>query len=466
MSVMRRLLPDSFQGRLFLALLGGVLLLQTMNFYAVCIIQHTYARQGEETRAENIASYYLLLDGMTAAQRRGAVEKMSSVRRPEQRIEKVDILTSAPNWPGEVSGAAYDAVLLVRNSLAAEQKDNPVIIARSVELAERMGLYPKKAFVLQTAVSLKDGEWLSVTQPQAVGDRFVIWSQRLFVLLESVILAALVLLFLHWLAKPLRKLAIAVERFGRQPEMATPLPETGVRELREAAQTFNRMRERICGNLAERGRMVAAMAHDLRTPLTRAQLRLGKIEPDDLREQFSANLEEVQCILNQGLELAGSLTTSEEYGVLNLEAFLQSIVDDYVDDGNNVGFKELPSGISRPVTAKVRQLCLKRCVTNIVTNALKYAGNAELSIAIESGKTIVLVEDSGPGIPETLLEQVFEPYYRLENSRNRDTGGTGLGLSIARNMALLNGGELLLRNRPGGGLSAQLILPQECSRPK
>jgi signal transduction histidine kinase len=218
------------------------------------------------------------------------------------------------------------------------------------------------------------------------------------------------------------------------------------------------MRESIRGYLAERGRMLAAMAHDLRTPLTRAQLRAGKIKPVELRDQFLTDLEDVQRILNQGRELAGSLTTEEEYVSLNLEAFLQSIVDDGTDENNDLVLKPLPHEIARPVVVTARPLCLKRCVNNLVSNALKYGGNAELSIARENGSIIVLVEDSGPGIPEELLEKVFEPYFRLENSRNRAYGGTGLGLSIARNMALLNDGALTLRNKAGGGLTARLAL--------
>lgn len=168
----------------------------------------------------------------------------------------------------------------------------------------------------------------------------------------------------------------------------------------------------------------------------------------------------MQRILNQGLELAGSLTTREGYAALNLEAFLQSIVDDSLDEHKHIWLKELLSGGTSPVIVKARPLCLKRCVTNMVSNALKYGGNAELSITPENGSVVIHVEDNGPGIPEDLLEQVFEPYFRLENSRNRSFGGTGLGLSITRNMALLNNGELTLHNKPGGGRIAKLSLPR------
>jgi signal transduction histidine kinase len=347
---------------------------------------------------------------------------------------------------------------LVYDSLNADGAGEPEVIARSRVNPENRGMIAGGIPVLQTAVSLRGGEWLSVTQPQFVDAPLDERARLVFLILASTILAVLLGFLLLRMAGPLHELRLALDRFGRQPEAQESLPEHGAREIREAAQTFNRMRERIRGYLAERGRMLAAMAHDLRTPLTRAQLRAGKIEPAELREQFLANLEDVQRILNQGLELAGSLATEEEYVSLNLEAFLQSIVDDGADENNDIALKPLPDGVSRPVVVTARPLCLKRCVSNLVSNALKYGGNAELSITGGNGVIVAQVEDSGPGIPEELLEQVFEPYFRLENSRNRAYGGTGLGLSIARNMALLNDGALTLRNKPGGGLVARLTL--------
>ena len=461
---LKRLVPDSFQGRLFMGLLAVIVVLQTLNFYAVCYIQHTHMDQAQKTRAETIASYYFLLDDMTPVQRREAVKRMANIRRSEHRLEVVEILPEAPDWTKTNSGSAQDAARLVHDSLTADRAGEPLVFARSRANPQGCGVISKGIPILETTVSLQGGEWLNITQPQYVDDRLAVWAQRIFVLVESVILAVLVIFLLRRMARPLHQLGQALELFGKQPEAAEPLLENGSREIREAAQTFNRMRERIRGNLVERARMLAAMAHDLRTPLTRAQLRAGKIEPEDLREQFLANLEDVQRILNQGLELAGSLTTGEEYASLNLEAFLQSIVDDSVDENNDTVLRPLSPEIIRPVVVKVRPLCLKRCVNNLMSNALKYGGNAELSILRENGSIIVQVEDNGPGIPEDLLEQVFEPYYRLENSRNRESGGTGLGLSIARNMALLNNGVLSLRNKPEGGLIARLSLQPDAKK--
>lgn len=456
---LRRLWPDSIFRQLMLALIACIVLLQATNFLVVCTVQALYISQAEKTRAENLASYWFLFNVMTQEQRETTLGYMADARRPEQLREMIEFLPEAPDWGPPESRQAAALARLVHESLMPGKKKAPLVLARIPDNAKPCySLFPAHLPILETAISLADGTWLKVVQPLDVDDRFVVWLQRFFVLLESVVILALALFLLSRVIRPLSRLSRAADSFGKQPEMSEPLPEKGSKEIREAAQSFNRMRERICGNLAERGRMLAAMAHDLRTPLTRAQLRLEEVEPEPLREKFGENLEEIQSILNQGLELAGSLTTTEEFAPLNLEAFLQSTVDDSASAGNKTTFAQLPPEIRTPVIVTARPLCLTRCLNNLISNALKYGGNAEIAIAETESNVIIDVLDNGPGIPEEKMEQVFEPYYRLENSRNRSSGGTGLGLSIARNMALLNGGNLELGNRPEGGLRARILL--------
>ena len=222
-------------------------------------------------------------------------------------------------------------------------------------------------------------------------------------------------------------------------------------------KSFNRMRERICGNLAERDRMIAAMAHDLRTPLTRLQLRLDRVEPEPLRAKLQETAASMRAIISQGLELAKSLNTDEALTRLDIRSFLQSVADDHADVGAQVSLEENVRGAS-PVVVPARPLCLRRCLDNLVTNACAYGGSARIGLAQEGGNVVVTVADEGPEIPEDLLERVFEPYFRLDSSRNPSSGGIGLGLAIARNMALLNNGEIRLRNRAQGGLEARVVL--------
>lgn len=308
--------------------------------------------------------------------------------------------------------------------------------------------------------------------PLAQGSPAEVWTQRLMVLAESVIFAALVVALLLRVTLPLRRLGQEVEAFGQRPESSRPLPENGSREMREAAQSFNRMRQRICNQLEERDQMLAAMAHDLRTPLTRAQLRLSKVHPQEERDKIAANLEEIHQFIEKGLELATSLGASEDFVTLDATAFVQSLVDDAADTGQNAVFVyghspagHAGSGEARstaddaaPLLIRARPSCLKRCLNNLLSNALAYGDRAEVRVQGTADSVSIHIADHGPGIPEDMLEQVFTPYFRLESSRNRSFGGVGLGLTIARTMAAHNNARLTLTNRPEGGLVACCVL--------
>ena len=312
--------------------------------------------------------------------------------------------------------------------------------------------------MMQMLVQDGGGSWLELVQPLSVTDRRLIWRQRIFIMAESLICFALVIIFIVRAMLPLKRLGESVERFGANPETASPLPERGNYEVREVARSFNKMLARVQRNLTERDNMLEAMGHDLRTPLARVQLRLDSIEPPELREKFAANIEEIRSIVEQGLELARSLRTSEKAVPMDAAAFAASVADDMAANGGAVTFAEAADCGEPPLVA-ARPTCLRRAVENLACNALKYAGGAELSVERRGESVIIRVEDRGPGIPPELLEKVFEPYFRVEGSRSRGTGGTGLGLTIARNMVLLNNGSLTLENREGGGLRAVITLP-------
>lgn len=449
--------PDSLFGQLLLALFLGVVILQAANFEVVCSVQRLYVRQAEKSRAEHLVAYWFLFNSMTGEQRKAAIDHMADTHRPEKLREMVELLPVAPDWKDETEDV--DRLLrLVEDSLGSGMKEPPAVLARAHE--NGCGIFPVHLPVLETAVRLSDGTWLKVTQPLEVDDRSVVWSQRFFVLVEAVVMLLLLATLLSRVTKPIRQWSRAAESFGRHPESAEPLPETGVKEMRDAAQSFNRMRERICGNLAERDRMIAAMAHDLRTPLTKLQLRLDRVKPENLRQKMQETASDMRAIITQGLELAKSLNTEEPMTRLDMKTFVQSMVDDNADVGHNVAMRAPERAMTNPAIVNARPLCLKRCLENLIANACKYGGGAKVALSEENGKLVVSVEDNGPGIPEDMLERVFEPYFRLESSRNRSSGGTGLGLSIARNMALLNNGEMELHNRPEGGLLARVILPR------
>ena len=458
-----RLWPDSHYGQLVLALLIGAAVLQGINMYAVCYIQHSYNKELHKVRYDYDSSVYLALANMDAVQRQayllGLTKSQSSLSQPSH----FNVSSTEPGWSAESSPYADQArqTMLAALEISSSTQLPPIktrVLDKpesEVPASDRAGrLNP----LLQTAIKLDDGGWLEVLQPLYITNRSAVWMQRAFILLESVLFSVLLIWMIRRVTRPLYRLSKAAEQFGRNPEIVEPLPTIGSKEIREAANSFNRMRERIRDNLGERNRMLEAMGHDLRTPLAKIQLRLDRIKPEELRDQFAANLSELESIIEQGLELARSLQTSEETVPLDITAFAHSIVEDLADQGLDVSYNGYTDLNEEPILVMAKPTCLKRCLENLLTNAVKYAGNARMCISRQAERVVIDINDNGPGIPEEFLEKVFEPYYRLERSRNRNSGGIGLGLSIARNMVLLNNGALNLKNRPGGGLTAQVML--------
>jgi signal transduction histidine kinase len=232
------------------------------------------------------------------------------------------------------------------------------------------------------------------------------------------------------------------------------LPERGARELRDAARAFNTMQDRLHRYLDSRTRVLAAMSHDLKTPLTRLRLQVETLENPPMQARIGRELDEMESMVREALALFRGLDDGEPASALDVDTLLAQIRDEFGDMGETV---TITGHALRPLTAKPQ--ALKRCLTNLIANAVKFGTRAD--IHIEDGADLVLrVRDRGPGIPEEELERVFEPFYRLESSRNRDSGGTGLGLSIARDIAQAHGGSLQLSNLPGGGLEATLRLPR------
>lgn len=253
--------------------------------------------------------------------------------------------------------------------------------------------------------------------------------------------------------RPIRNLANAASELGRDIDQP-PLPETGPTEIRQAAHAFNAMQSRIRRQIQHRTHMLGAITHDLQTPLTRLRLRLEKVSEPELRQKLVDDLAVMQGMVREGLDLARSMDSSEKIQALDIDSLLDSVCADAADARQDV---ELTGSTRAFVMAQPG--ALRRCLTNLIDNACKYGQQARVSVALEQQRVAIRVCDRGPGIPEAELEAVFEPFYRLETSRSRDTGGTGLGLTIALNIAENHHGHLRLRNLAGGGLEVLLELP-------
>jgi signal transduction histidine kinase len=269
----------------------------------------------------------------------------------------------------------------------------------------------------------------------------------------TLVLAAVLYVMARTITRPLSKLATAAEAIGRGARQA-PLPETGARELRNATRAFNTMQERLQRYLDSRTHFLAAMSHDLRTPLTRLKLRAETLDDPALRDRFNADLDEMNSMVRGALNLFKGVDHEEPLENVQVDVLLADLREELAEIG--AGFTV--SGTAAPLL--VRPMALKRCLTNLVCNAAKYGSNAKVVLEDAPTELVIRVQDEGPGIPADMLERVFEPFYRLESSRNADTGGVGLGLSIARDIAQSHGGSLVLANRSPHGLEAILTLPR------
>lgn len=267
-----------------------------------------------------------------------------------------------------------------------------------------------------------------------------------------------VLLLCTWLAVrlaigPLTRLAQAVDNLDPD-QPGVQLDESGPREVRYAAVAFNALQARIAAHLKERMQLLAAISHDLQTPITRMKLRVEVMDEGVERDKFGSDLDEMEHLVREGVAYARSMDSSTEATCrVNLDAFLDSLVFDYQDSGAQVERHG-----SSDTLLETRPHALRRVLVNLVDNALKFAGAAELQVSREGSTTIIRVLDNGPGIPVDELDEVLKPFYRVEGSRNRSTGGTGLGLAIAHQLIRAMGGRLTLSNREQGGLCAQIEL--------
>jgi len=306
---------------------------------------------------------------------------------------------------------------------------------------------------LTLSIRLAAGDWLNVRtmfhrpglqlSPQA--------------LLPLLLMAVAVALVAWWTARrvvgPMRALAIGADRLGRGLD-AEPLPLAGPSEVRETTQAFNRMKDRLTRFVNERTHMLAALSHDLRSPLTAMRLRIEMLDETDDSIRLRALVAEMQAMVEATLEFAQGVAREEPAAEVDLAALLADLVAD-------VGGDRASLAPSPPLPVTIRANALNRALRNLIDNAVRYGGVAQVDLRRDANAAVITIADNGPGLPDDQLESVFEPFVRLEASRSRDTGGVGLGLAIARTIIQAHGGTVKLRNRREGGLEAVVTLPMD-----
>jgi signal transduction histidine kinase len=427
--------PSTLRAQIFLILFVGLALAYGLSFSVLYLERYMSAKAVMLGTLENdVATSIAVLDRLPASERANFTDWLS---RGNYRFVLSDGLSGIPDTSSH--GA----------ELAAKIED-----AVGHRFPIRMEAIPGDVTRLQAHLALSDGTPLTIDiTPRGVMP-IADWLPYVF------ILQMILLILCAWFAvrqsiRPLGELAAAADALD--PNRPGPsLSEGGPSEVAHAAKAFNAMRERIAHYLEERVQILAAISHDLQTPITRMRLRADIADDTPEKEKLVRDLAEIERLVQDGIAFARSAHgNGEKVSRIDLASFIDSIAYDYQDTGKVVSVIGLVDG-----TAATKPHALRRVLTNFIDNALKFAGSAEISVdRRDEGHTVITVLDRGPGIPEDKLEAAMQPFFRLEQSRNRETGGTGLGLAIAQQLAASIGGSVRLYNRPGGGLAAEISLP-------
>ncbi len=465
-----RLLPKSLFGRLILVMFGGLMIAQLLSAYInFAERDRMLFRATGMQSGQRIAEVVKLLDSLGSQDRKRIVAVLSVppqiVSLEKAPIEPSNLITNGPQLSmfsavlrtalgddREIQVAMREASAPWRPSVI-EDNHKAMMDHQFRRMAMRGQMMGGVFFLIQ--VRLTDGTWVAFDThiPQESAGL----PGRLLLTLAVLLIAVLGIsvMAVRWVTRPLHLLASAADELGQNINRP-PLPETGPLEVRNAAHAFNTMQARLVRFLEDRTRILTAMSHDLKTPITRMRLRAELLEDDDLRGRLEKDLREMESMVTHTLDFMRGLGGSEAAQPLDVMALLESLQADNEEIGREVRIE----GVARSHYVGSAAL-LKRCLVNLIDNAVLYGKLATVIVEDGNDTLRIRVLDEGPGIPETELEKVFDPFYRLEASRNRETGGTGLGLAIARNIAQTHGGDIELCNRPEGGLEAVLTLPRK-----
>ena len=453
---------DSLRGQLVLLIVAALAVAQTISLWLFVDERGLAVRAalGFEAagRAANVA---LLLEEAPESLQQAILRAANS---PLVRFDLSDI--PAVDHESHADGGAVEARVRgllggandreIRVELHEVEQGIPPMPHLAPEMAEMhlaMMRGELSAIEMQLSIALADGQWLNV------GTRFERpplqwpWASIVsFGITAAIILVSACWFLLTRLTGPLLRVSRAADRLGKG-EAVDPLPLIGPSEVRGLTQAFNRMQARLTRFVADRTRLLAALGHDLRSPLTAMRVRAEMVDEDETRESLVASIEEMQEMVDATLAFARGMASSEVYETVDLKTYLKQLQADMID-----GFT---LDTANSISVRLRPQSVRRALRNIIENAQRYGGGAEVTFVHDAEYVQIRVSDNGPGVPEAELEQVFEPFFRLEKSRSRETGGTGLGLSIARTIVRAHGGDVALTNRTEGGLLVTVTLPLE-----
>ncbi len=433
-----RFMPGGLAGRIILMVVGILFVVQLVGWIFGDNDRWEFD-EPEEVAAEQVIAVTRLLDKATPDEREGLTEALTGI------FLRVHVQSSVPDTGHRLRPGMSENFEEEARELLGPLKD------RDVRIGYR-GNWDWDG-IITLSVQLLDGNWVVFEFPIRAFGMFQQPSSGIGPWIFWLLVAVAIIWFSNRLARPLRTFATAAERLGKDINVE-PLPVTGSRELRRASKAFNKMQTRVQRMIDDRSLMLAAIAHDLRTVLTRLRLRAEFIEDPEQQAKAEADIEEMQAMLDAGLAFARGETEVEERRLIDLADLTKGLTEDLTQtDG--------PARYQGPLSLAYR--CgpneMRRAITNLIRNAIAYGSEADVHLSSRPDGIVLTVSDKGPGIPTELHEQVFQPFFRVEGSRNRETGGNGLGLAIARTIARRHGGDVHLENGAEGGLIVTLTLP-------
>jgi signal transduction histidine kinase len=447
MSALSALLRDTLFARIAGMLILNLVLVQLVTYLLVRVEVEHLPLRSELT--ERISTSFRALDALPDAERRSLAQAISTSDLGIQIRDSAEIDALRPmEKPGaQPLDARFEERL--RERLDGRKPRHDMRFWRPAQV--QPGLDGDEA-PFMIAISLHDGGFAEF-HPQRIPTAFRWLQLGTDIASIALVSSVLSLWFARRLSRGLARFADAAEEFGRSAE-APPLPETGPVELSLATRAFNRMQERLRRFVHDRTQLLAAISHDLRTPLTRMRLRAEFVEDDEQRNKMLHDIGEMESMISETLAFARDDITREPRQEEDLDESLDNLCEALRETGQEITYTAIG-----PVPVRCSPRALRRALANLLENATKYGQRARVVLSETPGHVTVQIDDDGPGIPPTMQEAVFQPFFRMESSRNRDTGGVGLGLSVARTIIRGHGGDITLANRPEGGLRATIVLP-------
>jgi two-component system, OmpR family, sensor kinase len=432
---------DTLTNRTILLMLIGIGAVHLASLYAYQIALDREAAVASDTRlADRLLTIKRAVMRVVPAEREPVAHELSG-GPIEAHWSRTD--HAVAGGPGS---AEWEGLRAKLTELAPELSANQIIIGANRKLESD----PHLALI---SLQLPDDSWVNVSVFSRLTPPTSSHGTVLSTSLMALGVIGLSILLVRWMTLPLQTFADAAQRLYRSADQAR-VPEDGPREVRELASAFNEMQARIKRLIDDRTQALAAVSHDLKTPLTRLRLKSEGLKDKALATSIRGDLAEMEEMLDQTLAYLGGDRTDEALRPLDLAALVHTLADEASDGGADVSV----AGAGR-LTIDGRPLALRRALGNLLANAVKYGERARVVVESQPDAAIVTIDDDGPGIPESDIERAFQPFQRLEQSRSKETGGFGLGLTIARTIIDSHGGSLTLSNRPEGGLTATVALP-------